>query len=63
MDGQRWIGAGASVQSMAITAVTRRALLADMRDAKVWWSGDCNNDVEFLDRLYDVDDLSSADPA
>lgn len=47
---------------MAITAVTRRALLADMRTAKVWWSGDCNNDVKFLDRLYDLDELPSADP-
>ena len=46
---------------MAITAVTRRALLADMRANNVWWSGDCRNDVEFLNRLYDLDGLPSSD--
>lgn len=47
---------------MAITAVTRRALLADLRIQNVWWSGDCDTDVAFLDRLYDLDALPSADP-
>ena len=46
---------------MAITAVTRRALLADMRAGNVWWSGDCSDDVEFLDRLYKLDELPSFD--
>ena len=46
---------------MAITAVTRRALLADMRKLNVYWSGDCSDDVEFLSRLYDLDALPSSD--
>lgn len=46
---------------MAITAVTRRALLADMRRSSVWWSGDCGDEIEFLSRLYDLDALPSSD--
>lgn len=46
---------------MAITAVTRRALLADLRSQNIWWSGDCDNDVAFLDRLYDLDALPSTE--
>ncbi len=45
---------------MAVTAVTRRALLADFRARNIAWSADCD-EVEFLGRLYDLDKLPSTD--
>ena len=44
---------------MAITAVTRRALFADLRNG-AWW-GDCVDEIEFLSLLYDLDQLPSND--
>ena len=45
---------------MAITAVTRRALFADL--AAVNWAGDCRDELEFMSRLYDMNDVPSEDP-
>lgn len=45
---------------MAITQVTRRALSAAIESCGYWWAGDLN-EVEFLSRLYPLDDLASTD--
>jgi hypothetical protein len=44
---------------VAITGVTRRALFADL--AKLNWSGDCRDEIEFMSRLYDLDTIPSED--
>jgi very-short-patch-repair endonuclease len=46
---------------LAITQVTRRALSAAIESCGYWWAGDLN-EVEFLSRLYPLDDLASTDP-
>jgi AbiJ N-terminal domain 3 len=45
---------------VAITGVTRRALFSDLAN-RVWW-GNCRDELEFMDRLYDLDELPSTDP-
>jgi AbiJ N-terminal domain 3 len=44
---------------VAITGVTRRALFTDL--AKLSWSGDCRDEIEFMSRLYDLDAIPSED--
>jgi hypothetical protein len=46
---------------MPITQVTRRALAAALEKGGLWWAGDLD-EVAFLGRLYDLDELPSTDP-
>lgn len=50
---------GRTVERMAITGITRRALFKLLADGR-WW-GECADEVEFLERLYRLDDLKSHD--
>lgn len=45
---------------MLITKITRRALVRDLTASRFWWSGELN-EVEFLQRLFDLEALPSYD--
>lgn len=57
----RWQAGGSrTVQVMAITEITRRALTEQIMASPYSWTGDLD-EVRFLERLYPLDDLPSTD--
>lgn len=55
------VGSGSDVScGMAVTGVTRRALTRELVARGHWWWGDLD-EVDFLRRLYDLEDLASHD--
>lgn len=43
-----------------VTEVTRRAIIDDLRLGRHWWAGQCS-EVDFLKRLFPLDELPSTD--
>ncbi|GAA4936180.1 hypothetical protein GCM10023224_16250 [Streptomonospora halophila] len=53
--------AGPTTADRQITEATRRRVIDTLQLERIWWSGDLD-EVDFLERLYDLDALESYDP-